>query len=593
MPSLPTPCSETLANWANHKGKVSASVFLMACRSGVLNFSVYSLYFSLEAVVSVSGNATQAEKQDAFSSAALWISSFFVLLTVADLITKSQDILLGPVAKTLTVGLTKKIMAAYFGLPFQEHTQTPESVPVHHFGFSLEHIGPGSNKHLLSRVFGSGLEMLSLIVVSSIEFPVVSAIFAGGVLPIALHSYYLAVKPIASRHAEFVEALDQAYYGIFGQAGKYDDVHYFGRLKSELAKTEEVVTTITDVSTRNNRCTRFVEMSANVIYCVAGVAVLLYVTYASIFHLENKSRALIPMIMTMLIRQSTLTMTESLIFYIKNVKPYQNMIDFIQKNKIEPEEGRRLLQLASSPANVEFNDVSFIYPGSFSLKSVTFTVTSGTAVALVGPSGCGKTTVLSLLMALNKPNQGQILIGGQDISQFSAESVRRIISVVPQNPTLGEETIAKNIQYALPEDEIQQTDPETLRRCTEKAAREAGLEEFVEEGRLDRSLGNVGKTVSGGQKQRVAIARALMRKAKIYVFDEPTSALDPALRAFIWSSIRLLLEKGFTVIVVTHDLPRVESNIKLSQVIDVSRFRGSEVYVPGSGPTGRMTYSAS
>jgi len=177
-----TPCSETLANFGHHKGRASASVLLTLCRSGVLIFSVYSLYFSLEAVVSVSGNATQAEKQDAFPSAASWICGYFVLLTVADLISKLQDILLDPAAKTLTVGLTKKIMAAYFGVPFQERRKTPESVPVHHFGFGLEYIEPGSNKHLLSGVFGSSLEILSLAIASSIEFPVVSAILVGGFL---------------------------------------------------------------------------------------------------------------------------------------------------------------------------------------------------------------------------------------------------------------------------------------------------------------------------------------------------------------------------------------------------------------------------
>jgi ATP-binding cassette subfamily B protein len=208
----------------------------------------------------------------------------------------------------------------------------------------------------------------------------------------------------------------------------------------------------------------------------------------------------------------------------------------------DPPHARPLPGIANE---LRFDRVSFAYPGAEPvLREVSFAVRAGSAVALVGASGSGKSTVLSLLTRLYQPSSGSILVDDSPLQDATEDSLRSLITAVPQTPTLFRGTIRDNIAIANPA----ATDSEIA-----AAARAAGLAETIA-GLPDgyaAEVGDGGNRLSGGQRQRVAIARAFLRGAPILVFDEATSALDSGSEAVVNRSIAALRGRH-TVLTVTH-----------------------------------------
>ncbi|MGF1482133.1 MAG: ABC transporter ATP-binding protein [Cyanophyceae cyanobacterium] len=196
---------------------------------------------------------------------------------------------------------------------------------------------------------------------------------------------------------------------------------------------------------------------------------------------------------------------------------------------------------------VEFRNVSFAYdPNQRILKNLSFTVQPGQRVALVGPSGGGKSTLVSLLLRLYDPREGQILIDDLDLRSYKIDSLRRQISIVLQDSVLFGVSVRDNIAYGL----LGATDAEI-----EAAAHLANAHDFVmklPQG-YDTLLGERGATLSGGQRQRIAIARAAVRKAPIVILDEPTVGLDNENEREVSEALSRLAT-GCTTFLITHDL---------------------------------------
>lgn len=229
-----------------------------------------------------------------------------------------------------------------------------------------------------------------------------------------------------------------------------------------------------------------------------------------------------------------------------------NLFEFLA---LEPELIEPPPEQASTPTEVlheiSFKNVSFSYPYSKrrALDSLSLTIPAGQIVALVGPNGAGKSTLLKLLCRFYDPEDGRIEIDGTDITQISTPHLRRLITVLFQQPVHYNATVRENIQYGDLERELQPDDIETI-------AKAAGAKDLVE--RLpdgyDSVLGKwfVGGTeLSVGEWQRIALARAFLRRAPIIILDEPTSALDPWAEAD-WLERFRQLASGHTAIVITH-----------------------------------------
>jgi ATP-binding cassette subfamily B protein len=196
---------------------------------------------------------------------------------------------------------------------------------------------------------------------------------------------------------------------------------------------------------------------------------------------------------------------------------------------------------------IVFNMVSFDYGGGNSvLKDASFAISPGQRVVLIGASGAGKSTIVSLILRLYEVQEGSIAIDGVNIKNYQRESLRRAISVVPQNSVLFGTTIRENIGYG----KLDATMEEIV-----AAAKAAGAHDFIvalEHG-YDTVIGERGSTLSGGQQQRIAIARAFIRNAPILILDEPMTGLDVESEAKVREALERLMV-GKTCLLITHNL---------------------------------------
>ena len=267
-----------------------------------------------------------------------------------------------------------------------------------------------------------------------------------------------------------------------------------------------------------------------------------------------------------LVLQQTISPGDLLVFitYLKlTFKPMRRTANYIGKIAKALASGERIVELLEIAPEicdsrgamdalpfqgaVRFKNVTFSYEtGKLILRNLHFDVQPGQRVALVGASGGGKSTLVSLLLRLYDPLEGQIIIDGHDLREYKLDSLRRQISIVLQDSVLFATTIRENIAYGC----LGATDAEI-----EAAARLANAHEFImslPQG-YDTVVGERGATLSGGQRQRIAIARAAIRKAPIVILDEPTVGLDNRSERIVTEALDRLTQTS-TTFLITHDL---------------------------------------
>lgn len=211
------------------------------------------------------------------------------------------------------------------------------------------------------------------------------------------------------------------------------------------------------------------------------------------------------------------------------------------------------IDLCNIIGEVKFCDISFRYGDNmpFVLNGLNLHVQAGETIALVGPSGGGKTTLVKLLLRLYDPLSGCILIDNHNIQDIRLDSLRRHVSLVPQDITLFSGTVAENIGY---KDLLSKIDMDSV----EHAAQTANADEFIRklpEG-YKTNIGPRGSILSGGQKQRLALARALYQNSSILILDEATSALDSRSELLVRQAMERIME-NHTVLVIAHRMETV------------------------------------
>ncbi len=197
-------------------------------------------------------------------------------------------------------------------------------------------------------------------------------------------------------------------------------------------------------------------------------------------------------------------------------------------------------------AAVEMRSVTVELPGRDVplLSEVDLTIGPGETVVLVGPSGAGKSTVMSLLLAFATPGSGQVTVGGEDLDGIDPAAWRRLITYLPERPTLLSASLADNLRLANPE----ATDDDLVRAMAQAGA--SGLVAALADGWSTR-LGDGGRPVSAGERQRIALARVFLRPRPLYLLDEPTVHLDEAAEAHVLEGLRQALE-GRSALIVSH-----------------------------------------
>lgn len=219
----------------------------------------------------------------------------------------------------------------------------------------------------------------------------------------------------------------------------------------------------------------------------------------------------------------------------------------------DAEEDKGKEELGRASGLVEFDKVSFTYPGADrpALDGVSLTIRPGECVALVGPSGSGKTTAANLLPRFYAIDGGEIRVDGHALPNIRLNSLRDNIALVSQDVVLFNETIGANIAYG----GKSHATPEEIRAAA-KAAHALEFIDALPEG-MNTMIGENGVKLSGGQRQRLAIARAILKDAPILILDEATSALDTESERHVQAALDELM-RGRSTLVIAHRLSTVE-----------------------------------
>lgn len=254
-----------------------------------------------------------------------------------------------------------------------------------------------------------------------------------------------------------------------------------------------------------------------------------------------------------------------------------NKIMYMTSYKMQAEEAMRRIDTiltaepmpeAEAPAtpqnsDIAFEHVTFAYEGSeqHAIHDVSFTVKSGSHVAIVGHSGSGKSTTASLIPRFYDCQEGSITIGGVDVRNIAQKDLMKQVSFVFQNPKLFKDSLLENIRAARPS-----ASREEVLQAAHLAQCDDILAKFADG--VDTVIGTEGVYLSGGETQRIAIARAILKDAPIVILDEATAYADPENEQQIQLAFKELM-KNKTVIMIAH---------RLSSIVDVD-----EIFVMNEG----------
>ena len=249
--------------------------------------------------------------------------------------------------------------------------------------------------------------------------------------------------------------------------------------------------------------------------------------------------------------------------FIKGGRAMRSVFDLLdRRTEIEPDDQDATPVPDRLRGEVELKHVDFSYPTRPDMpvfRDLSLRAKAGKTLALVGPSGCGKSSVIALIQRFYDPTSGRVMIDGKDIRKYNLKSLRRHISVVPQEPCLFATTIYENIAYG----HESATEAEIIEAATLANAHKfiSGLPDGYK-----TFVGERGVQLSGGQKQRIAVARAFLRKAELMLLDEATSALDAESERSVQEALDRA-SSGKTTIIVAHRLSTIR-NANLIAVID-------------------------
>ena len=214
--------------------------------------------------------------------------------------------------------------------------------------------------------------------------------------------------------------------------------------------------------------------------------------------------------------------------------------------------------LKVTEGKVEFKDVAFSYSnegGEKILEHINFTAEPGKVLGIIGTTGSGKTSLVQLIPRLYDVTEGQVLVDGVDVREYSLKNLRDGVGMVLQKNVLFSGTIDENLRWG-----NEEASEEEVRSAAGAAQADGFVTSFTKG--YDSDLGQGGSNVSGGQKQRLCIARALLKKPKILILDDSTSAVDTATEAKIRESFSTTL-KDTTKIIIAQRIGSVESADKI------------------------------
>jgi ATP-binding cassette subfamily B protein len=310
------------------------------------------------------------------------------------------------------------------------------------------------------------------------------------------------------------------------------------------------------------------QAAAWVIFQIANVSCLViaaWCAYNGYFNVSTGDVVLLSAYFGQLIG-SVILLSSLAPFISKGLASVRSLGEVLESPDIEVNSGKK--KVSSVQGNIEFKEVSLMYPGAstWALSQINVKAGPGKVTALVGASGSGKSTFINLVIGFLRPSKGQVLLDNQNMSELDMREVRKYVSMVPQESVLFDGSVRDNVTYGI---------SDVSESKFIQALKDANAWEFVSQlpDGPDTIVGERGARISGGQKQRLAIARALIRNPRILILDEATSALDSESENLIQQALAHLM-KDRTTFVVAHRLStimRADEIIVLDQGVLVER----------------------
>ena len=297
-----------------------------------------------------------------------------------------------------------------------------------------------------------------------------------------------------------------------------------------------------------------------ILYVIMMVAVIYYTAFLKINHLITIGDVILILGLTISISNAIWNIMEKTNDIVEEFGELKSSFSIFNiENPFLLEEKKNIQELVLSTApSIEFKNVSFSYDKDDEdpiavFKNFNLRIKPGEKIGILGESGVGKTSLFSLIMKYLKCNSGNILINGIDINDVTTESLRKNISIIPQDVTLFQRTILENLKYSCENIENE----EVFNVCKKVKLHEAIMNMQEQYNTLVGE--GIGK-ISGGQKQRIAIVRAFLKKSPIILLDEATSALDILTENSIHEALNeLYSEIHPTVITISHRLFSVKN----------------------------------
>ncbi|MBO2658664.1 type I secretion system permease/ATPase [Shewanella algae] len=387
--------------------------------------------------------------------------------------------------------------------------------------------------------------LLFLLVIYMLAGPLVLVPLLAVIL-LCLYSL-LIQKPLARSIEEGSRLASQKHANLVESLAGLETVKMFGAQSQFQYRWEEAVSHMSTWAIKSRKITDSVQNTAGFLQQFVSVAMIVFGVYL-IAAGELTMGGLIAASMLSGRAVGPLVQLSLLSTRYNQAKSAMTILERLMAMPSEQEEGKRYIHRPVLKGKIEFDNVSFNYPGSdrAAVSNINLCIEPGEKVAIIGRIGSGKTTLERLLLGLFQPQQGSIRLDDTEISQINPMNVRRNIGCVPQDVTLFFGSIRDNIALGRP----QVSDAEVL-----SAASRAGVTGFTQQdpAGLERQIGEGGQQLSGGQRQAIAIARAFLGNPQVLVLDEPTSSMDNRSELYIKRQLQSL-PASQTLVLITHKM---------------------------------------
>lgn len=387
--------------------------------------------------------------------------------------------------------------------------------------------------------------LLFLLVIYMLAGPLVLVPLLAVIL-LCLYSL-LIQKPLARSIEEGSRLASQKHANLVESLAGLETVKMFGAQSQFQYRWEEAVSHMSTWAIKSRKITDSVQNTAGFLQQFVSVAMIVFGVYL-IAAGELTMGGLIAASMLSGRAVGPLVQLSLLSTRYNQAKSAMTILERLMAMPSEQEEGKRYIHRPVLKGKIEFDNVSFNYPGSdrAAVSNINLCIEPGEKVAIIGRIGSGKTTLERLLLGLFQPQQGSIRLDDTEISQINPMNVRRNIGCVPQDVTLFFGSIRDNIALGRP----QVSDAEVL-----SAASRTGVTGFTQQdpAGLERQIGEGGQQLSGGQRQAIAIARAFLGNPQVLVLDEPTSSMDNRSELYIKRQLQSL-SASQTLVLITHKM---------------------------------------